>query len=658
MTYVLWTVAVALGIVFVALLLASLVFVKLNDTLLAPRYFPDQFERRGVYRFVMVDVLRSALDEAREVDPELLDAGFRQNPLVTSGLSTRQIADAVHRALSPRDLERLVAPAVLQIAEYATGQRDRIVLKVDAAGPIKGAAYEVHKLMQDSDAYLPLIEYELEPRVREAAGEALGASDNVSGWMLYLFGTAEDAEDRMVRVVMRALSDEWLAFQVEQALDEFTAYLVGESDSFEVRVQLTDAQVATAVEEAKAILREADAYDLVFPGGVEPVLEDVLGPEIELPYGVSVTRDEVIDALGQGAPPPWVQLQAERLIDYVGPYLAGRSDGFSTEVTLTRNKEEASKSLTGVAVARLREALMGLPVCETRAEATAARRRLGRMLPDCIPPEVSDSEIIEQAEAAIVNSVQALVFAPVPDTITFTESHLRSTLERSGGPETLKHLDRLRAILNKGWSYSEDDLRADLSERGDALQVLNGVRSFLGDGYSHTYGARSVGGSISRLERALDRGREQSEFVRRYQWIAYVAAPFLLAVVGLLGGAGWRGRIVWMSSTLLISAILIFLLSWPMQDVIADTVIKQSGVEVSDRPDGIFQGTSRLLSGMWVEVIEAFSDEFAGGIRQYSLALAGIAAVVLLTGVFWHRMIALVERLQRRPNLSLDGSVR
>ena len=199
MTYVLWTVAVALGIVFVALLLASLVLVRLNDTLLDPRYYPDRFERHGLYRFVMVDVLTSTLDEAREVDPEFLDAGFRQNPLVTSGLSTRQIVEAVHRALSPRDLERLVAPSVLQIAEYATGKRDRVVMRVDAARPIKGAAYELHKLMQDSDAYAPLIEYELEPRVREAAGEALGASDNVSGWMLYLFGTAEDAEDRMVR---------------------------------------------------------------------------------------------------------------------------------------------------------------------------------------------------------------------------------------------------------------------------------------------------------------------------------------------------------------------------------------------------------------------------------------------------------------------------
>ena len=646
MTYVLWTVAVALGIVFVALLLTSLVLVRLNDTLLDPRYYPDQFERHGLYRFVMVDVLTSALDETREVEPEFLDAGFRQNPLVTSGLSTRQIADAVHRALSPRDLERLVAPAVLQIAEYATGQRDRVVLKVDAAGPIVGAAYEIHKLMQDSDAYAPFIEYELEPRVREAAGEALGASDNVSGWMLYLFGTAEDAEDRMVRVAVRALTAEWLAVQIEQALDEFTAYLVGESDSFEVRIQLTDAQVTTAVEETKAILREADAYDLVFPGVVEPVLEDVLGPQIELPYGVSIARDEVIDALGQGAPPSWVQLQAERLIDYVGPYMAGRSDGFSTEITLTRNKEEASIALTGVAVAGIRETLMDLPVCGTRVEATDARRRLGRMLPDCIPPGVSDSEIIEQAEAAIVNSVQALVFAPVPDTITFTESHLRSTLERSGGPETLEYLDRLRAILNKGWSYSEDDLRADLSERGDALQALDGVRSFLGDGYSHTYEASSGRRSNDPVGAPLDRAHARLEMVNRYEWPAYLSALVLLVVIGLLGGTTWRSRVLWASSTVLISAGLVYMLSWPMQEPLANAAAEQARAEVRVRADGVFGGSVQLVVAKVGEVAEGVAEDIVGSVRRDSLVLAVAAAVVLMVGVFWDLVVGAVERVQ------------
>ena len=648
MTYVRRTVAVALGIVFAALLLVSLVLVKLNETLLVPRYYPEQFERYGLYRFVMVDVLTSTLDEAREVDPEFLDAGFRQNPLVTSGLSTRQITEAVHRALSTRDLERLVAPTVLQVAEYVTGKRDRVVLKVDAARPIKGAAYELRKLMQNSHAYAPFIEYELEPRVREAAGEALGASDNVSGWMLYLFGSAEDAEDRMVRVVMRALTAEWLAVQIEQALDEFTAYLVGESDSFEVRIQLTDAQVATAVEETKAILREADAYDLVFPGVVEPVLEDVLGPEIELPYGVSVARDEVIDALGQGAPLSWVQLQAERLIDYVGPYVAGRSDGFSTEITLTRNKEEASTALTDVAIAKVNETLMGLPFCGTRAEGTVARRRLEQGLPACIPAGASAGEVIGYAETSIANSIQALVLAHIPDTITFTESHLRSTLEQSGGRETLESLDWLRAILNEGWSYSEDDLRSDLSERGDALQALDGIRSFLGDGYSHTY----QDDSGDRFGSTLDEARELTEMASRYEWTAYLLTPALLVVIGLLGGTNWLGRVMWTSSTLLVSAGLIFMLSWPVQDVLRDVVAGQARTGGSD---GLFAGTQQLVAARLVEVAVEVVDEIVRDVRLYSLVLAVAAAVVLLVGVFWDRGL---KALLRSSNLSPGGGVR
>ena len=266
--FVRWVAAIGLSIVFMAALSVSLVLVSLNRTLMDARFYPDLMKSVGMYRFVMGDVLTSALDEARQIDTEQLDIGFRQNPLVTSGLTTRQIVDAVHFALSPRDLERVVAPAVLEIAEFVMGDRDSFVVKFDAGRHVGGAVDEVHMLMRESDAYDRFIEYELEPRVRGGAEEALSANENVADWMLYLFGSAEDAEDSMVRVVLRMLTAEWLAVQVEQALDELTAYLVGESDSFEIRSELTDAQVAAAVEETKSILREADAYSLVFPGAV------------------------------------------------------------------------------------------------------------------------------------------------------------------------------------------------------------------------------------------------------------------------------------------------------------------------------------------------------------------------------------------------------
>ena len=212
--------------------------------------------------------------------------------------------------------------------------------------------------------------------------------------------------------------------------------------------------------------------------------------------------------------------------------------------------------------------------------------------------------------------------------------------------------------MDEGWTYTHHDLRADLSDRDDAEQALDSVRSFFGDGYSHTYRPHPVGGTINRLEETLDRGRELAEIVRRYQWIAYLMAPLLLVAVGLLGGVGWRGRVLWMSSTLLISAVMIFLISWPLQDVLADTVIEQSGIDVSGPSDGSFEATSRLLSGKWIEFVEAFSEEFVGGIRLYTLSLAGVAAAVLLTALFWRRAGEYWVRIYGPPNLSPGGGVR
>ena len=658
MNYIRCGLAVVFGAIFPMMLLVSLALIRLNGTLLEPRFYPDLMQRNEVYRFLMGEGLTTAIDEARRVDSRRFGGIFPENPIVTSGLTTRQIVEAVHRGMSSRDLERLASPFLLQIGEFLRGDRDSIAVKLEVGTHVRDVTNEVHKLLRESGSYALLIEHVLEPRVREAAGEMLGSNENVSVWMLYLFRDAEDAEDRMVQVMITTLTAGWLADQVERALEEFTAYLMGETDSFEIRIKLTGAEVENAVEETKSVLRDVDAYELVYPGVVEPVLMEVLGAGVRLPYGVSVTSDEVMWALRQAAPPSWVQRQAENLIDQVGPYVVGASEGFSTEIDLRRNKQQAADALADVAVGSVLETLSALPLCGTRAEVTAARRRLEQALPDCIPPGVSASEILDLAETSIADLIQSVVLAPIPDTVTFDEVRFRTALEQSGGPETLERLDYIRVVMDEGWTYTHHDLRADLSDRDDAEQALDSVRSFFGDGYSHTYRPHPVGGTINRLEETLDRGRELAEIVRRYQWIAYLMAPLLLVAVGLLGGVGWRGRVLWMSSTLLISAVMIFLISWPLQDVLADTVIEQSGIDVSGPSDGSFEATSRLLSGKWIEFVEAFSEEFVGGIRLYTLSLAGVAAAVLLTALFWRRAGEYWVRIYGPPNLSPGGGVR
>ena len=219
--------AVALGGPLTALLLGQLMLLSLNGTFLNADFYTDRLEEADVYRFVMVDVLTSALDEVREREPDELGADLRENPVATSGLSTSQITDAVHRALSPEDLEAIVAPAVREIAGYATGERDEFTLDLRAGETIRGVVREVQVLMREAGVYERLLERELEPRIREAAGDTLASGADASGWMQRLFGSDEEAGGRLADVLIGVVTPEWFGAQVEHILDELTAYLTG-----------------------------------------------------------------------------------------------------------------------------------------------------------------------------------------------------------------------------------------------------------------------------------------------------------------------------------------------------------------------------------------------------------------------------------------------
>ena len=636
---------IPLGAAFFLALLIALVVLRLSGTILNPAFYPDQLEKADIYRFAMVDVLESALDEARYLSPEEIGVDSRDNPLVASGLSTFQLTGAVHDALSHEDLEELVAPPVLQFGEYMAGKSDEVDLTVDVAGHIRVLVDEVLALLRVSAAYDRLIERELEPRFRDAAGDILPANENPSGWLLYLFGTDEEAEDRLVRVVMSAVTSEWLAEQVERALPELTAYLVGDSDSFEIRVRLDDAQAAAAANETKAIIRESNLYDLVFTGVVEPEVEDALGEFVELPSGVEITKDEVVEALRQVASPAWVQEQAESIIDDVSAYTTGRSDDFSTSISLAQPKMEAAPLLQGMARAKLTEVLERLPTCSMTSDGPAARSNLGQTLPACFPPGVSVGEVLETAGPAITKSVQAFVLAPVPDTITFTETDVRSLLGESGGQGALEFLAELRELYIVGWTYNQDDLRTDLSGNRDALRILDETRSYLSNGYVHTYQDSSKGESDDPIGFALDSAREWSDVVRRYKWLAYLAAPALLVIIGFVGGTGWRSRFGWASAVLLPAAVTIAVLTWPVYETFSNNGFEYVRAEIFAQTDGPLVATSHLIVAKSIDVAEAAADDFIGGIRRCGLALAVIACAGLFVTAYWSRIADAAEPL-------------
>ena len=637
--------AVALGGPLTAVLLVALMLLSLRGTFLNADFYTDQLEKADVYRFVMEDVLTAVLDDVREREPDDLGADLRENPVAESGVSTARIVAAVHRALSPEDLEALVAPAVREFAGYATGESDAFEIDLRIGETIRGVVAELQVLMREAGVYDRLIERELEPRIREAAGDTLASDADSSGWMQRLFGSDEEAGGRLAEVIIGVVTPEWFGAQVEHVLDELTAYLTGESDSVEIRIRLSDAQVASAVEDLKSILREADASELVYTDVLDPAVDEGLDEAVTLPYGVEISRDEVKDVLREAAPRAWVEQQADLLIEDVSAYVTGRSEGFSTGISLVGNKQDAARLLTDLAVTRVDETVRGLPVCSTEAEASAAAGAESGTLPDCLPPGVSADDVVDEARTAISDAIPLLVLEPVPDTVTYTHADLRLDVREGGGPDALDALDDSRELFADGWSYSEADLRAELSSDREVLRDFDRLRSFMADGYVHTPDDPSASG----VAEALDAVHDGSSAVRGSIGFAWLVLVPLLIAIGALGGTSWPGRVAWGSASLFVSAILVLVLFWPVYEGVSGAVFEQVHEEIAPEPGGEFGSTTRLTADKLVDVGEGVSDDFAGGVKRSSLVLAAFALIALLGAIFWDRIARVIgDPLQRQ----------
>ena len=456
--------------------------------------------------------------------------------------------------------------------------------------------------------------------------------------------------DRLVSAIRVVAPPDWVQAQVEHVLDEVTPYLVGERDTFEISVNLSDERVRTALEEIKKLLREVDAYELLYPEVVEPAVLDNLDDAVELQYGIIVTPEEVVSALRRVAPVEWVQEQVETLIDDAGLYLAGRADSFQTSISLVDNKREASAVLVETVDAKLSDIVEGIPLCTpAQLRAGAGTDSLG--LPACIPPGAPFDRFERQVQATINDQVDRLVLGPIPDTVTFSNSQIRDALVQAGAGANVDVVDDVREVLRDGWRYTDADLREDLQTNlGDwAIEDLEDARMFLADGWTYTRAdleedlINESGTSID----DLDTGRGLFKAARDFRWIVYVPLIILLVSIGFMGGVGWSGRVMYGAGALLVVAGAIFLIFGPGYDSFAKSgpAYQAFGVTGIDelRQDALdeigatddFPRTARLAANKVFDTLESVADGFAGGVAQSGLNLAIIGLVVLLTAMFW-----------------------
>lgn len=540
-----------------------------------------------------------------------------------------------------------------QFGKYLTGERDEFSVTFRAGEQITTLMSEVKTLLRKADAYELLYDRVIIPNVEEAANLKLPLGLDVTG-------------TRLVKSARIIAPPQWVQEQVEHVLDEATPYFVGDRDDFEIHVELAD-RAEIALQQVKGLLREADAYDILYDEVVEPRVVGLLGEVVELPFGLSVTNEEILGALRRVAPVDWVQLQVENVIDEVGPYMIGETDRFATEVSLVDNKREAGKVIVELIDQRLKGMVESIPACQSADDLASALTNLdARGLPNCVPPNIPLSQFMPRLGIDVGGLVREQVLGRIPDKIRFTDAQLKSALKSAGAGENVDRVDDVRRYLAEGWSYTQEDLRNDLPKLDDsAIGYLDQARAFLTDGITYTdvefreklaeFVPSDYLGDQNPLTSAgmnavdtLDSVRGLFKTFRSNKWIVYVPMLGVLIIIAFLGGRGWAGRLAWGAGFLFVSAGVIYLAFGPIYDSFAPQVFEEararSSVQINSNEGLVdFAETAKLAVVKAIDTIESVVGHFIGGIASSSRSLAGIGGVVMAVALAYGFIMGTVK---------------
>ena len=650
-----WTrriVALPLFLLVFVLLLAALVVLQVNDNLLDPGFYPEELEDAGVYEFVLNDLAISFLNDFRALEGDSLPKQLDENPLVTTGLSSEEIVRSLNRGIPPEWVKGIVEEVFDEAGSYVAGDRDEFEVRVRVGRQVEDLVEEFKELAREADTYTLLFDELVDPSIEEALERELP------------LGLEEVSAERLSDSVRAVVPPEWVQEQVEDLLDQVTPWAVGDEDSFEIRARLSPL-VKDALTEVKGLLRDIEAYSLLYDEVIDPRIEERLGDGVQLPLGIIVSTGEVEQALRQAAPIEWVQAEVERVIDEASPYLTGRTDKFAITVELRNNKRQARALILDIVQMRLEEAARQLPVCSAAQTAQISQRLAGgglQRLPPCMPEGIQPGRLVDQMSGPIADGVDSVVLRSIPDNIVFTEANLRQALDLAGAGDNLELVDDVREIIRDDWTYTDSDLREDVFEQWGqgGLDRLEDIRDFLSDRW--TYTRQDLRDDILELtdQQALDdfdQGRDYLSLARTFRYLIYVPALLVLVLVGLLGGRTWSSRIRWAASFLVIATAIIFIATGPVYSFVGDSLLDdaalidgrlffdaQKEAQADIDRGGDFENTERLANDKLLEILKSVVSGFASGVAGKSLVLMVIGGLVIGATIWWSILFSLVRR--------------
>ena len=642
--------AVSLGVVFIwlALLLAG-VF-RVNATLLEPQFYIDQLRKGDVYNYLYDEVLPASLEE---VDQEATDLPVELAPLED------EIMRVARESFPPEWIQQQVEQSIGEALPYFTGDSDSFEIRVPLADRVEASGEAFKDTVINGNVLDVVYEDAMVPQVIEIVENQGDLPFGVS---------LTDAEvDSAVREIVER---QWLQGQIIGAVDELVPYLTKRQEDFAVRIEL-QSRAGPAAGVLRDVLDRGDTTQFVFDDMIDPVIEKEVGPLVELPFGVTVTDQEVQDAVREVLPPEWVEQRVSDTIDEAVVYLTDTQHQLSIVIPLEDRKAEAVRVVGEMADRKLEDMYASLPVCTAEQLAQMDIGRLADEGLECRLSGITIEGVQRIAGVFVLSSAESIINERLPDQWVFTESDLQERMS----PDQFEALTQVREWLSRGYVYTAADLREDLAkadfpggsdqwdaldeptrhrliEESDNVQKLDEARSRIADGLVYNQEdletlIRENRGDNGFAE--FDRARGwlgQARSLRGLGWVVFVG---ILGFVGLLGGRSIAGKLAWSATFLGIAGALLFALGGPVYDGFIESTVEDA---INERL-AVAAGIEEVLLSKSLEIALSANGEFFSSVKTQGLTYVIIAIVMSAAAVLWPLVF---RRRRTQEDRSLEGA--
>ena len=616
-------VAVLLGIVFIVVFVVSVTSCFAVAKAADKKFVPDLLDTMDAYNFVYDDVLDAVLEDAVSGAHgfSMPDGGSTVKLSFQDPARAKAALRKFVETIVPREYVRQeITQALAEVQPYITGRTDKFlidletdqrILRIPDALRLASAELSLGQLISEQ-----VIGVIVRDRVDELVFGALGITLT---------------SDEAVAAANRIMPPEWIEQRIFETADAVAPYFAGRKNSFEIRIDLKD-RVKVLGEELKAkLVREDIATTVVFEQVAKPLINQALGGLKALSFDITITPEEVDDALRQVLPPEWVRQQGNDVIDAVVAYLTSNTERLQYSVDLRERKASAVTVLRDLAKRKLTQIANKVPGCvAVQDNVQAGADLLALKIPTCRPLNLSGETIVGTLFPLVQNDLDRLVVSNIPDRVTYTEADLRAAL----GVGAIKTLEDVRDRLQKGVVFTEQDMFANINDpqaRADVEDVIAKVRA----------GARwDQSDILDRMDPAerqsFDDVRHWSALVIEFRWLGALPAALFLIVIGLLGGRSWSGRFLWAGLTLTAVALIFF---------IAVQVASGNGISITrdefGRGDLVneefradFPATARLLESDKFEekaavLVSVVAEQYRDAAIPWLAAGLGISAVAI-----------------------------